>query len=310
MLLFSSPHERSAHLSGLLPDPFVEKFALSPSAAHHSHTHSHSHFSSKRHRKPPLINRGTFLRTVAVDAACEQFLNASSSRDGRQIVSLGAGFDTRFFRLVASAESSSSAAAASFTYFEVDFDSVVEEKRSIISQDPELSRLGQSSSSGGNRLVLLACDLNDSAKFKRDLLAHPAFDPSKPTLFVAECLLMYLSREAGDALISVAAEAITAAAVPVSFVAFDPVVSDDPFSHVMLQNLEARGVYESNLCSVEAFQERFKRHFSQVRCLKMLQLEGELDAEQERLLRQKAGLDEYEEWTLMANHYCFLSAQK
>lgn len=71
----------SAHLAGLIHDPFVQYF-LPPTRLH------------DRPAKDPLINRGTFLRISSIDNALTLILN-----DGvpTQVLSLGAGFDTRFF---------------------------------------------------------------------------------------------------------------------------------------------------------------------------------------------------------------------
>ena len=62
-------------------------------------------------RRPPLINVGTHARTYALDLLVKQFLDApyvdglssEGKGKGKQIVSLGAGSDTRFFRLMVSA---------------------------------------------------------------------------------------------------------------------------------------------------------------------------------------------------------------
>lgn len=60
----------------------------------------------------PLINIGTYVRTTAIDQLVEDFLKAGSA-DGtqvkKQIVSVGAGSDTRFWRLSASSEHTSAA---------------------------------------------------------------------------------------------------------------------------------------------------------------------------------------------------------
>lgn len=56
-------------------------------------------------RRPPIINIGTYLRCVALDRFVEAFLlaggNAAEGR-GVQIVSVGAGSDARYWRLVVS----------------------------------------------------------------------------------------------------------------------------------------------------------------------------------------------------------------
>lgn len=64
---------------GYLSDPFARFMVARPS------------------QRPPLINIGTHARSWAVDALVRSFL-ASSDRP-KQIVSFGAGSDTRFFRL-------------------------------------------------------------------------------------------------------------------------------------------------------------------------------------------------------------------
>ena len=53
--------------------------------------------SSEETHLPPLMNRGTFIRTTAIDSLFKNFL-----RDHRdtptQVLVLGAGSDTRFFQ--------------------------------------------------------------------------------------------------------------------------------------------------------------------------------------------------------------------
>jgi [phosphatase 2A protein]-leucine-carboxy methyltransferase len=54
--------------------------------------------------KPPLINIGTFIRSTAIDDLVHRWL-LLSEHEGKpcQIVSLGAGSDTRFWRIAVSA---------------------------------------------------------------------------------------------------------------------------------------------------------------------------------------------------------------
>jgi [phosphatase 2A protein]-leucine-carboxy methyltransferase len=54
--------------------------------------------------RPPLINIGTYVRSSALDDLVNQWLLLSAERTGGecQIVSLGAGSDTRFWRTAAS----------------------------------------------------------------------------------------------------------------------------------------------------------------------------------------------------------------
>jgi len=51
--------------------------------------------------RPPLINIGTYMRSEAIDRLVEQWLELSKRERQRcQIISLGAGSDTRFWRLM------------------------------------------------------------------------------------------------------------------------------------------------------------------------------------------------------------------
>ena len=57
-------------------------------------------FVSKPERKPPLINRGYYSRVTAVRRVLDDFLhagNADGSARPKQVISLGAGFDTLYF---------------------------------------------------------------------------------------------------------------------------------------------------------------------------------------------------------------------
>lgn len=52
--------------------------------------------------RPPLINIGTYVRSVGIDELVNQWLRLSHSSGTRcQIVSLGSGSDTRFWRIAA-----------------------------------------------------------------------------------------------------------------------------------------------------------------------------------------------------------------
>jgi [phosphatase 2A protein]-leucine-carboxy methyltransferase len=75
----------SAVQKGYLHDPYVK------------HVVPRSHLQPPR---PPLINVGTFVRSAAIDSLVDGWLQLSE-HEGQlcQIVSLGAGSDTRFWRI-------------------------------------------------------------------------------------------------------------------------------------------------------------------------------------------------------------------
>ena len=75
----------SATQKGYFTDPFIK--ALLPRG------------SQYQPPRPPLINVGTYVRSEGIDALVNQWLDLASAEGKKcQIVSLGAGSDTRFWR--------------------------------------------------------------------------------------------------------------------------------------------------------------------------------------------------------------------
>lgn len=79
---------RSAVNQGYLADPFVTLLHRPPRGA--------------QTRRAPLINVGTHHRTWAIDRLVDRFLRSGLPGQRKQIVSLGAGSDTRYWRLMVS----------------------------------------------------------------------------------------------------------------------------------------------------------------------------------------------------------------
>ena len=177
------------------------------------------HRFARRGRKySPLINRGYYARVLAMRRVLDAFLAVSltndpadaSKRARRQIVSLGAGFDTTWFRLRAEGREPS-------RYIEVDHAPVVAKKVAIVNEADDmralcvggaglapLERLAEPESTardeprrrrrvarrrGGYRVV--AADLRDVPSLDAAVRAA-GFDPTLPTLVFSECCLAYL----------------------------------------------------------------------------------------------------------------------
>jgi O-methyltransferase involved in polyketide biosynthesis len=95
------------------------------------------HFVRRSSRRPPLINVGTFVRTWSVDTLVWAFLDSGGDTK-KQIVSLGAGTDTRFFRIVRDGQ-----AHRLHRYVEVDFpESTAKKARTIRTHDDLSACLG------------------------------------------------------------------------------------------------------------------------------------------------------------------------
>lgn len=94
-------------------------------------------FVRRFQRRSPLINRGYFSRFLAVDTILRRFLavcDATGDGARSQIISLGAGFDSSFFRLA-------NQGIRAGRFFEVDFPDVTVRKAAIIAKHAPLLKL-------------------------------------------------------------------------------------------------------------------------------------------------------------------------
>jgi O-methyltransferase involved in polyketide biosynthesis len=219
----------------------------------------------KLRKRPPLINRGTFIRTTAID----EFL-ASHAYD--RVINLGAGFDTRPLRLL------SPLPRGRVQWIEVDLPEVIQRKRACLPGYPAR---------------LIAADLSDD--FGLDTVEERG-----RSLLLAECVFPYLRNHDRLARLvrSVSADEI---------LLFEPVKLGDPFGRLLLQNVAA-----PMPCIFEDVAELtvFYAHLGYAVHSHCSLDKASLSAESETVLREKAGLDEYEEWALMSRHYLFVHLVK
>lgn len=243
----------SASQLGYYADPFVQFFVKAPS------------------RRMPIINRGYYARVAAVESLVRKFLGAGSDpQQKKQVVILGAGLDTMFFRL------KSSELLANYEYFELDFPDVTMQKVSTIKRRKPLNGLlglGATKefmaavSSGYTELNvpgyhLLPCDLRDLDATTAKLEAA-GIDRNVPTLFVSECVLIYMEAKFSTQLVAWAASYFE----DVSFALYEQILPDDAFGKVMMSNIKARGcdlLSIHDFPTVEAQISRFTEHSYEV----------------------------------------------
>ncbi|KAK1775067.1 leucine carboxyl methyltransferase [Copromyces sp. CBS 386.78] len=347
----------SAVQVGYLDDPYAELFAQSgPGAA----------------RRLPIINRGTYARTTAIDKLVDKFLDdTESSADGRQIVSLGAGTDTRSLRLFSPSASTS---RKRVIYHEIDFPAMCEKKqrivrgapqlRSILSDPESVEELSQHGGGNswhskavadqhqGSELWVHGLDLRAIAAAQqpqqplppgvpvgsRGLHASPSttgstrqqeeqteettqpqqkepltltsLNPNLPTLIISECCLCYLPPSTASSILSFFTTTIQS---PLGIVIYEPIKPDDAFGKMMVSNLAARDIKMPTL-------EVYKEAHDQARRLREAGFGGEkgggaksktieqiwegwTSQEEKERVDALEGLDEVEEWKLLAAHY-------
>lgn len=267
-------------------------------------------------RRPPIINIGTYLRAREVDALVQHFIDTGAC--GRpythasrvQIVSLGAGSDTRFWRL---------RDARLAKYLELDFSSTTSRKAAVIQAHPELGNALEDTHATADGIVsstyvLLGMDLGTlhQGAWER---AAAYLDPALPTLLLCECVLAYMDVDVANA----ALRACLATLPHASILSYDMCISSDShgpaptrFGQVMLQNLAARKLTlpgARGCTSKAAYVERFQHlaeHASHLECQAYTLRESwhQLEGQERRRVSMLEHLDEVEELEMLLEHYC------
>ncbi|CAI7641675.1 unnamed protein product [Penicillium bialowiezense] len=310
----------SAVQLGYLDDPYAT--ALTPPGA--------------ATRRLPIINRGTYVRTTTIDQLVTRFLGPWAPDNKRkQIISLGAGSDTRVFRLLSSRQS------PDFVYHELDFAVNTTAKIRAIRSAPELQRvLGIDSSVSEKDSLVTVSEAGDALQSPsyhvhpvdlRSLSAHsdptkalPGVETGLPTLLISECCLVYLSPTEAQQVVSFFTEGLFGGsatgpggdaqvgqtAAPLGLILYEPIRPNDAFGEVMVSNLAARGIQLQTLhkyASLEAQRARFRdQGFGDGQAagdVEFLWKNWVSEEEKDRVAGLEM-LDEMEEWELLARHYC------
>lgn len=239
----------------------------------------------------------------------------------RQIISLGAGTDTRCFRLF-----SQKGRRRPLVYHEIDFPSISSRKRMIVQATPPLRKIlpdpisteignGTSWTSApegeGNQYWCHGLDLRDLAK----ILQPGEVDSSQskllgglrldiPTLLISECCLCYLEIPEAKKVIAY----FTSRIPDLGLVLYEPVKPDDPFGRQMVSNLAARNIKMPTLEDHKEPKDQEERlrqaGFDSVAQKTVDKLwERWVPMEEKERLDGLEGLDEVEEWLLLAAHY-------
>ncbi|KZT72270.1 leucine carboxyl methyltransferase [Daedalea quercina L-15889] len=280
------------------------------------------HFVPRAHLqppRPPLINIGTYVRSEGIDKLVEAWFSFTEQEGTQcQVVSLGAGSDTRFWRISTGPRKDLLRA-----YFEIDFAEITTKKAMAIRKSKELSVvLGKPEdikiANGGTSLHapkyhLLAGDLRQPPS---DLLAllEPHLSPMYPTLLLFECVLVYISPQASSALIQGFVDffergaAVQGGHGVLGGIVYEMYGLEDSFGKVMKSNLMARNVSlpgADPYPTQASLSTRFLQHgFTIAKALTLRDIRRSYvdPAEQERISHLEM-LDEIEELELVLGHY-------
>ncbi|XP_074513718.1 tRNA wybutosine-synthesizing protein 4 [Sebastes fasciatus] len=270
------------------------------------------HFVCKVARRAPLINRGYYVRWRAVDHCVRRFLHITENCPTRQIVSLGAGFDSAYFRLHADE------ALDRAVVFEVDFPDVARRKAALINSnvtlrgmlDPNSSSLTGPVYVSSGQYRLLGVDVREESQFE-EALGAAGLDWAAPTLILSEVVLTYMETQWSDAVISWAAKLLPQSL----FVMYEQIHPFDPFGRIMQDHflklnstLHALRRYPDTAAQRHRF---LDKGWEQCVCLDMNDFYLGLVPEEERCrVESLEPFDEYEEWHQKCSHYFILTASR
>ncbi|KAG0213264.1 hypothetical protein BGX28_004837 [Mortierella sp. GBA30] len=204
-------------------------------------------------------------------------------------------------------------------YFEIDFQESTAKKAAVIKKnkafmdiigDPAL-KLGR----GGTELYandycLLSGDLREFTEDIVPRLKAQGFDTSLPTLFLSECVLIYIQPRDSDTIVEWVGENMAASL----FVVYEQINPTDAFGAMMLRNLKARQIELPGIHaypSLKSQEERFlSRGWLAAKAVDMNTLHASLTAEEMKRISNLEIFDEVEEWQLLAQHYCIAWAYR
>ncbi|KAJ7119623.1 leucine carboxyl methyltransferase [Mycena epipterygia] len=267
--------------------------------------------------RPPLINIGTFVRATAIDDLVFQWLQTPTSHGTRcQIVSLGSGSDTRFWRIATGAHKDALAA-----YVELDFPEITSKKAMAIRKSKDLSAVlgtevvvshgGTGLSSSTYHLLPVDLRLPPADTLGKFLAAEGSaiLSPALPTLLLFECVLVYMSPAASSALLQWFVDYFSPSGSGVlGSIVYEMFRLQDPFGRVMVENLKARHVSlpgAEPYPDVDSLPGRFLNlGFTAARALTLKEIRKSYipRAELERIAKLEL-VDEVEELDLVLDHY-------
>ena len=267
-------------------------------------------FVKRRVRRDPIINKGYYIRVMAMRRAIHRFIDAFGAGGPCQIVSLGAGSDTNALLALVRDH---------VVVFEVDYsDGVLSKMRTIQNHAdkfntviPDIHDAVIGDAIGPNahgepgwctkRYKLISHDLRESTDALDRKLADVGFDKTLPTLFLSECVLIYLDRDASDSVIRWIATVATAPSTPTILTLYEQVNPNDAFGRMMISNLSERGCH---LASITPSCEDQKARMTDLGFpLVRIELMNHFS---DLVLRKNVEIiDELEELTLLQDHYLF-----
>ncbi|KAH0505557.1 Leucine carboxyl methyltransferase 1 [Microtus ochrogaster] len=251
-----------------------------------------------KERKAPEINRGYFARVHGVSQLIKAFLRKTECRC--QILNLGAGMDTTFWKLKVFSE----------------VDALVQRrwrsKGHLVFHfqiGMGILPLPDGHMLDSKRYAIIGADLRDLSELE-EKLKKCNMNTQLPTLLITECVLVYMTPEQSANLLKWAASSFETA----MFINYEQVNMDDRFGQIMIENLRRRqcdlaGVETCK--SLESQKERLLLNgWETASAVDMMELYSGLPRAEVNRIESLEFLDELELLEQLMRHYCLCWATR
>ncbi len=273
------------------------------------------HMTKFTTRKAPEIHLGYFTRVRGLVNLLVKSIEAiqQSEMSPVQIVNLGAGFDTLYWRI-----KDMLPGHVVGNFIEVDFPTVTARKCHLIKKSRVLLekiadedgdvRLSKTDLHGSDYHAV-GVDLSNTSALEKKL-AECGVDYSRPTIFLAECVLVYIgAKETADFLRWCVDKF---AATPLVFLNYEMVNMGDRFGQVMLENMSSRGCGMPGMPACKDKESQVRRFvdagWSAAECWSMDEAYAQLPRQEVDDVEKLEMFDERELMKQLFEHYCFTVA--
>lgn len=272
--------------------------------------------STHHERRTPEISLGYYVRVHGIRYLIEKFIKLTNNQC--QIINIGCGFDTTIFYLLDNEN-------LRFKHFiDIDFDELTEIKSSKIRRLPDLlNKLPEENKSfkipcgfHSSLYTILPVDLRDIKQLDNQLkilFNNEIIDRTKPTLFLSECVLIYMSNDHSVNLLKYLSETFSQCCL---FLNFEQINMNDRFGEIMFENLKQRSCHLIGMDSCQSLNSQFQRYlnanFTSTYGITLNEYYKKYlnQNEKQRIERIDGGLDEKELLEQLFEHYCFSLAYR
>lgn len=252
----------------------------------------------------PVMNYGTYLRTMAIDLSILNFINSLPNDTSFQIINLGCGSDLRSIQYLTHFKNL-------INFVDLDFNDAIALKAKILTKSENLNNIYLNFK---QRYNLLSGDLKNSNDILNSL--NNILDKSIPTILITECVLCYMKDNDSQNLINGIMKNFTNGC----WISYDPIGGSNPndkFGIIMKRNLmESRHLDMPTLLiynSKENYPKRWENTNLENLEIKIMDmwvfLSESISHNEKKRIGALQFLDEIEELKIMQSHYVILNAK-